>query len=130
MDGSVWSFGSNQFGQLGNGLSAIAANSQPAKVVGMPPVASISAGNGYSTVIDVTGAVWAWGVNTSGQLGDSTTNLLPSPTLVRKSGLTTAVAAGTGATLALTSERCRRKSEMVWDPRVAPTSSPLEPLFS
>ncbi|OYX37585.1 hypothetical protein B7Z00_03215, partial [Candidatus Saccharibacteria bacterium 32-50-10] len=65
----------------------------------------VSAGEYHSLGLTNDGAVYAWGDNSSGQLGDDTTTSRSTPTLVTAlSGQTvTAVAAGYYHSLALTS---------------------------
>ena len=72
-DGSVWAWGENNGGQLGDGTS-INRNSPVAVTGAMSSgVTAISAGNGYSLALKSDGTVWAWGVNYYGQLGNGTT---------------------------------------------------------
>jgi regulator of chromosome condensation (RCC1) repeat-containing protein len=74
-DGTVWAWGANQAGQLGNGTTA---NSPvPVQVTGLSQVTGISAGFDASLATRTTGitaltSVWTWGGNASGQLGDGT----------------------------------------------------------
>ncbi|WP_019851439.1 hypothetical protein [Desulfitobacterium sp. PCE1] len=69
-DGTVWAWGKNFFGQLGNGdtLDSI----KPVKVYGLSDIKEIAAGSNYSIALDKDGSVWAWGCNSSGELGDGT----------------------------------------------------------
>ena len=39
----------------------------------------VSAGNSYSLAVKTNGTIWAWGLNTSGELGDGTTTNKSSP---------------------------------------------------
>jgi alpha-tubulin suppressor-like RCC1 family protein len=78
--GTVWSWGSNKDGQLGQVL-ATTNSPTPDKVVQdgvsgpLPNVIHIAAGGGHSLFVDSAGNVWACGLNIYGQLGDgSTTN--------------------------------------------------------
>jgi alpha-tubulin suppressor-like RCC1 family protein len=69
-DGSLWAWGDNTSGQLGN--ASVGGNvSTPAKV-GSLTYNSVSAGASHSLAIDTTGKLWAWGSNSSGQLGNNT----------------------------------------------------------
>jgi alpha-tubulin suppressor-like RCC1 family protein len=73
-DGTVWSWGVDDYGQLGNGKSEEYDN-LPSEVVGpngygyLKGVVSIAAGGGFSLARLGNGSIWAWGQNDSGQLG-------------------------------------------------------------
>ncbi|MEI6217271.1 MAG: hypothetical protein WCP86_00065 [bacterium] len=66
-DGTVWSWGDNDFGQLGNGTRIY--SKQPVQVQGISNIVAISAGEKYALAIGSNGVVWAWGDNRYGQLG-------------------------------------------------------------
>jgi len=75
---SLWSWGNNYHGQLGNG--ATERSLTPIKI--MDNIVSVSAGRGvytHSLAIKKDGGLWAWGSNQYGQLGDGTNEdkLLP-----------------------------------------------------
>ena len=70
-DGSLWAWGFNNNGQLGDGSTT----SRHTPVHVMDNVVSAAAGMWHSLAIQADGSLWAWGNNHSGQLGDgSTTN--------------------------------------------------------
>ena len=71
-DGTVWAWGRNAYGQLGNGATSPAAIATPQKVQGLDNVAAVAAGEGHSVAIQQGGVLWAWGGNGSGQLGTNT----------------------------------------------------------
>lgn len=66
-DGTVWSWGNNFVGQLGNG------NFQdqpiPQRILIGGPFVGVAAGDLHSLAIAVGGEVWGWGENESRQLG-------------------------------------------------------------
>ena len=70
-DGTVWSWGSNRFGQTADqGIGT--TKETPSIVKGLPPIAEIAANHQHSLALDRTGNIWAFGYNYSGQLGDDT----------------------------------------------------------
>jgi len=79
-DSTVWAWGNNTYGQLGNGTTT---NSDvPVQVVTGPggffsllyDVVAIAAGGDHSMALTVNGTVLTWGYNNNGQLGDGTKN--------------------------------------------------------
>jgi alpha-tubulin suppressor-like RCC1 family protein len=70
-DGTVWAWGNNSNGQLGNGTTV--NSSTPIQTSGMTGAAAIIAGLKYTLTLKNDGTIWAWGYNNAGQLGDGTT---------------------------------------------------------
>jgi len=70
-DGSLWTWGQNRYGQLGDGTTTRTERESPVRI--MEDVVAVSAGRHYSMAIQSDGSLWAWGVNGYGQLGDGTT---------------------------------------------------------
>lgn len=68
-DGTLWMWGGNNYGQLGDGT--IVDKKEPVKI--MTDVESVCLGDSYSTVIKKDGSLWMWGNNNRGRLGDGTT---------------------------------------------------------
>lgn len=64
-DGSLWTWGGNYNGQLGN--NSTKDSLVPVKV--LDNVAAVSCGNGYTAAIKKDGSLWMWGNNNYGQLG-------------------------------------------------------------
>lgn len=67
-DGTVWTFGRNDNGQLGDGT--IRDKLTPVQVLGLSDVIAISAGGLHTIALKDDGTVWTWGSNIYGQLGD------------------------------------------------------------
>ncbi|MCW2927839.1 MAG: repeat-containing protein, partial [Thermoleophilia bacterium] len=87
VDGSVWSWGGNQYGELGIGSSSgpstcgatpcspyavqVRTSNAPAY---LGSVKSIAAGTSFALAVRSDGTVWAWGRGDSGQLGNQSTS--------------------------------------------------------
>lgn len=106
-DATVWTWGLNGNGQLGDGTSGSPANDKATPVqanltaLGARTVTAIAAGSWHSLVLCSDGTVWAWGYNGTGQLGDG--SITDRLTPVQVSGLTgiIAIAGGRQHSLAL-----------------------------
>ena len=59
-DGTVWAWGSNNYGQLGNGEVG-GLRRYPARIDGLPAIADIAAGKGFVLALDESGRIWQWG---------------------------------------------------------------------
>lgn len=68
-DGTVWAWGYNEYGQLGQGASITTTSPLPLPVAGLGPVKLIAAGGAFSVAVDTSDKVWVWGYNGFGQLG-------------------------------------------------------------
>jgi alpha-tubulin suppressor-like RCC1 family protein len=66
-DGSVWSWGDNVHGKLGNETEG--GIGLPQKVRGLHGVVALAAASSHSIVLRLDGTLWAWGHNQSGELG-------------------------------------------------------------
>ena len=82
-DGTLWTWGSDQDGQLGTGQqdpvltgSTIGWNTPVQIGTGF---AQVAAGYGHTVAVKNDGTLWAWGFNSSGQVGDGTTTQRSAP---------------------------------------------------
>jgi hypothetical protein len=107
-NGMVVAWGSNNFGQLGNGTHDLSAHPTPEPVLDvggasnsmLQGVSAIAAGGTHSLALLSNGGVVAWGDNAEGDLGDGSTSERDSPVSVYPSGVT-AIAVGQDHSLAL-----------------------------
>ncbi|WP_257463222.1 RCC1 domain-containing protein [Archangium lipolyticum] len=79
-DGTVWTWGDNRFGQLGDGT--LTNRNSPGRVPGLSGVTVLSAGQYHTVALRQDGTVWTWGRNQTGELGDGTTTYRSSPVQV------------------------------------------------
>ncbi len=93
-DGTLWAWGFNSSGQLGDGTTV--QKNAPIQVGTDTNWSVISTGESHSLALKTNGTLWAWGKNQYGQLGDGTTINKNIPTQIGTSTLWTSVEGGTG----------------------------------
>jgi alpha-tubulin suppressor-like RCC1 family protein len=77
-DGTLWLWGSNSAGKLGD--NSITDKSSPVQTVsGGTNWKQVSCGGDHTAAIKTDGTLWTWGLNTSRQLGDNTSPSKSSP---------------------------------------------------
>ncbi|WP_223654297.1 RCC1-like domain-containing protein [Hymenobacter psoromatis] len=67
-DGSLWAWGTNSDGQLGDGSTS--PRPSPGRVVGASSWRHVTAGASHVVAIQQDGTLWLWGYNGQGQLGN------------------------------------------------------------
>ncbi|MCC5951621.1 MAG: RCC1 repeat-containing protein [Acidimicrobiia bacterium] len=91
-DGTVWCWGANSSGQLGDGTTTV--RTSPVQVVGLGgPASDVSAGRFHTCAVLVDSDTRCWGSNVDGGLGNGTTTLSPVPVTVASRSPITAVSA-------------------------------------
>jgi len=106
-DGTVWTCGYNNKSQLGNGTSCNCANPVPAPVVGpggigiLDSIRAIAAGGRHNLVLHDDSTVWVWGLNSDGQLGDSTNIDKSTPVQIQQFSNIISISAGLFHSMAL-----------------------------
>lgn len=89
--GSVYAWGYNGFGELGDGSTNL--SDVPVLVPGLPTALSVAGGAYHSLVLGTDGSVWSFGRNDEGELGNGSTTSSDVP--VQIPGVTAqAIAAG------------------------------------
>ncbi len=104
-DGTLWAWGGNTNGQCGQGNvtttiyavpTQIGAGTTWRQVIGM-----VSAGGDFTLALQTDGTLWAWGLNTSSQLGDGTAVLRSAPVQIGTATNWSRVAPGTAFSAAI-----------------------------
>lgn len=111
-DGSLYTWGDNTSGRLGNGQSA-ASVPTPSKV--LSDVVDVSFGFNTTLAVDTSGNVWGWGQNLFNQLGAGSSNVMSPVKLFNFSNLTTAPTTNTATNAPAVT------------PTVKPTTAPTTP---
>jgi len=102
-DGSLWAWGSNNLGQLGDGTAA--EPYAPEQV--LDNVKSVAAGYAFSMAIKTDGSLWVWGDDSNGSLGDGKSKAISDPQATKPFKLmdnVICVAAGTQSAYAVTAD--------------------------
>jgi len=98
-NGSVWAWGNNSDGQLGDG--SLTSRSTPVQITALLNIRSAAVGSAHSMALKNDGSVWAWGNNSNGQLGDGGSTARNTPQQVLGLSGMIAVAAGSAHSVAL-----------------------------
>lgn len=80
-DGSLWAWGYNHYGQVGDGSFGRGVNRSTPTLIGTGFV-SVAAGDHHSLAVRSDGTLWTWGRNQSAQLGTGSSNDQPNPVLI------------------------------------------------
>ncbi|MBO3099164.1 T9SS type A sorting domain-containing protein [Gelidibacter pelagius] len=96
-DGTLWTWGHNSGGQLGDGTTT--EKRVPFKIGSDTDWATIATGYQHVIAIKTDGTLWAWGINNFGQLGDGTNSQRITPTQIGTDTDWKAVDAGVHHTL-------------------------------
>jgi hypothetical protein len=92
-DGSLWTWGNNHVGQLGNGTTS--TQNTPVQVGTGATWQRVATGGSHMLAIRADNLLWAWGWNSSGQLAQPVSN--PTPLYIPSGGTPLAAVANTSA---------------------------------
>lgn len=81
LGGQVWCWGSNALGQCGQGAISTPLL-KPTQVLGLLSIAEIALGDEHTCALNSDSTLLCWGANTSGGVGNGSTDNQPSPVLV------------------------------------------------
>jgi alpha-tubulin suppressor-like RCC1 family protein len=76
-DGTLWGWGSNTYGQVGDGSGSDQAS--PVQIGNLKTWKTVSAGNSHSVALKADQTLWTWGRNAEGQLGNGSNVLSVVP---------------------------------------------------
>lgn len=101
-DGGIASWGDQQTGQLGNGVTSGSSQRVPQTVLGLNNARQVAAGEFHAVALRADGTVAAWGSNVDGKLGiASAGGLFATPQTVSGLSNVRAIAVGADHALAL-----------------------------
>jgi alpha-tubulin suppressor-like RCC1 family protein len=86
-DGSLWTWGQNQFGQLGIGIT-VTRSTPVTTFAGGNNWKQVSCGRHFAAAVKTDGSLWVWGNNYGARLGIGTYTF-PGPDLIRSTPVTT-----------------------------------------
>ncbi|MEN0015947.1 MAG: hypothetical protein AAGC46_21455, partial [Solirubrobacteraceae bacterium] len=95
-DGTVWCWGDNTFGELGNGTNT--GSYVAVQVPGLTGVVNLDASGLTACAVKSNGTAWCWGDGKLGQTGGGTRGIAPTPVQVQ--GITDAAQIGVSETTA------------------------------
>lgn len=101
-DGTLWAWGYNAYGQVGEGTSVI--RNIPIQIGSENNWQFIDCGYDQSFAIKNDGTLWAWGQNDKGQLGDGTNTDRNSPIQISTENNWQQVSTGAYTTIAIKTE--------------------------
>jgi hypothetical protein len=71
-DGTLWTWGRNSYGQLGDNTSGTDRSTPVTTFAGGNNWKQVDCGQSHTSAIKTDGTLWTWGRNNTGQLGDNT----------------------------------------------------------
>ncbi len=93
-NGTIWSWGLNTNSQFGDGSTVGIERRTPSQMGVVATWRSVSVGGSHVLATRTDGTLWAWGTNTSGQLGNGTTSSSTTPVQVGSAATWATVSAG------------------------------------
>jgi len=98
-DGTLWAWGYNEFGQLGDGTTV--DKNTPTQIGSDKDWETIATGSNHTIALKKDGSLWTWGENKNGKLGDGTIVSKIVPTQIGTATNWKAIAGGLNHTAAI-----------------------------
>lgn len=105
-DGTVWTFGVNNYGVFGNGQTAgpEVRTTEPVLAIGVTSAVAVAAGESHSLILRSDGTVWGAGASHNGQLGQTTVAVQYTAAKIENLQNIVAVSAGNNHSVVLKSD--------------------------
>lgn len=101
-DGTLWGWGNNEEGQLGDGTNI--NKNTPVPIAAASTWKAVYPGDLFTLAIKSDGTLWAWGYNEGGQLGNGTNENENTPVPIAPANTWKALSVGYDHTLAIKSD--------------------------
>lgn len=98
-DGTLWAWGWNQDGQLGDNTNV--SKSIPVQIGSDNNWKDVACGAGHSVALKINGTLWAWGYNLQGQLGDNSIINKNFPVQIGVGNIWKSISCGNSHTIAI-----------------------------
>jgi len=98
-DGTLWGWGSNDYGQVGDGTTT--QRTAPVQIGSDTNWASVACGSAHTMAIKTTGTLWGWGSNAYGLVGDGTTTQRNAPVQIGSDTTWSKITAGARHNMAI-----------------------------
>jgi alpha-tubulin suppressor-like RCC1 family protein len=100
-DGTLWTWGNQNFGRLGNNVAINSGQSSPIQVGALTTWAVPEVASEGSYAIKTDGTLWAWGSGASGRIGNGSTINMSSPVQITAATTWSKIASGPSTAIAL-----------------------------
>ena len=101
-DGTVWSWGLNQYGSLGDpNMQPFSSRNTPQAIAGLSNITSIYVTGLTTFALDQSGTLWGWGYGQNGKLGNGGFTDSSTPAMVSISNVTSVCKGSVSTVLAL-----------------------------
>lgn len=100
-DGTLWTWGAQDSGQLGNGVESPISKLSPIQIGALTNWSTVSVGDAFCAAVKTDGTLWTWGNGTSGRLGQNSIVSRSSPVQVGSDTVWKQASAGAAHAMAI-----------------------------